>query len=225
MSTTNAVSDPMAEIKIYSTAARTLHWLTVLLIAAQVPIGLYMTYRGYNMEYRDEAGELKRGLFDATTDMLYSTHKTIGLVVLTLVVLRLLYRLLRGAPGHEPTLATWHKVVSRLNHWAMYLLLLIVPVLGYFGIRYYPALDIFGVTLPALGPSVEGAAGLLRELGADMPAGANGEKVAEVLFGYHGIAVRVLLALVALHFTAAMYHYIVRKDKVLHRMWPGKANV
>ena len=105
------------------------------------------------------------------------------------VVLRLAYRLVHGAPEDEPTLEPWHKVASHLNHWGLYVLLIVVPVLGWLGVSYYPALDIFGIIrLPGL-------------------VAAN-QKTAEVVFQYHGIAAFALIALAGMHVGAALYHYL-----------------
>lgn len=180
---------PAAE-HVYSPAARTFHWLTVLAILIQVPIGWYMVERG-------EATN-----FDATTNTLYSGHKLFGVAILSLVVLRLLYRLVRGAPPDEPTLAWWHKAAAHATHWGLYLLLLAVPVLGWIGVSYYGALGVLGGwTLPAL-------------------TAKNPDK-AEAIFNLHALAAWIIVALVAAHVGAALYHHFLRRDGVLRRMLPG----
>lgn len=195
-------TDPQGRrVEVYSSMARFFHWLTVLLIAVQVPIGLYMVYRGNEMVWTNDKGETKTGLWDATTNTLYSSHKLIGVIILGFVVLRLLYRFGAGAPKPEPTLNMAQKVGSEVNHWGIYLMLLVVPVLGYIGISYYGALNVFGIPFPALTGKDEG--------------------VAEKVFEAHGLAAWALLALVALHVGAALYHYFVRRDYVLARMMPG----
>src|SRR3974390_158501 len=83
---------------VYTPLARRLHWWTVLLLAVQIPMGLYMTYRG---------GVLK--LSDAVTDRLYSSHKLLGLLIFLLVAARLGYRLTHATPADEPTLLWWQK--------------------------------------------------------------------------------------------------------------------
>ena len=178
-------------IEVYSSTARAYHWIVVALIAIQAPVGLYMVYRGGTLN-----------IWDATTNNLYSTHKLVGVIILLFVLLRLGYRLTAGAPHPEPTLEPWQRSVSEIVHWAIYLLLLVVPILGYIGVSMYPALTIFGAfNLPAI-------------TGPDKPT-------AEAIFGWHGYAAFTLLGLVALHIGAAIYHNIIRKDNVLGRMLPG----
>jgi cytochrome b561 len=182
---------PTGQEDTYSSTARGFHWWTVALVALQVPLGLYMAFRG-NVQ----------GIFDATTNFLYSSHKTIGLVILFLVIARLIYRIAHGAPRDEPTITTWQKGASHATHWMLYLLLLTVPILGYLGVSLYPSLGLFDVvTLPGIVAPDQEAAGT-------------------VLY-YHWLAAVVLVLLVGVHVAGALFHYFIRKDGVLARIWPG----
>ena len=178
-------------VPIYSRIARVLHWLTVALLALQIPVGVYMAYRGNTLN-----------LWDKLTGALYSGHKLVGVTILLLVLWRLAYRLSRGAPPDEPTIEPWQRVVSHLNHWGLYLLLIVTPIAGYIGISLFPALDIFGLfSLPGVVPP--------------------DKEAAKTVFAVHGLLALVLLALIALHVGAALFHYFIRKDNVLGRMLPG----
>ncbi len=174
---------------VYSPPARRFHWWTVALIAVQVPVGIIMSYRGNDLN-----------IWDGLTNNLYSTHKLIGLSILVLVIARLVYRFRNGAPADEPTLEPWQKAVSHTTHWSIYALLLVVPVLGWLGVSYYPALDVFGFKLPGL-------------VSPDQATSA------KVLFA-HMIGASVLVILIAMHIGAALFHYVIRKDGVLNRMLP-----
>jgi cytochrome b561 len=174
----------------YSPLARRFHWWTVLFVAVQIPMGLYMTYRG---------GVLN--VFDVVTNTLYDSHKLLGLVIFLLVIARLGYRLVHGAPPDEPTLKWWQKSASHATHWGLYLMLLVVPMLGYIGISLYPALAVFDIPLPAITPS-------------DMAA-------AQRVFAAHYLGAILLLLLVGAHVGAALFHYLIRRDGVLARMLPA----
>ena len=175
----------------YSPVARTLHWITVIAVFGMIPVGLTMSYRGNVLD-----------LWDGLTNSLYSGHKLLGFLVLWLMVGRLAYRLLHGAPPDVPTLAWWEKAASHLVHWLLYGLLLVVPMLGWIGVSLYPALDIFGLfNLPALAKPNEDAA----------------KRVLDV----HGKLALTLGALALLHIAAALYHRLIRRDGVMRRMWPG----
>lgn len=175
----------------YSPVARMLHWLTVAAVFVMIPLGLAMTYRGNTLD-----------IWDGLTDALYSTHKLLGFLVLWLSAGRLIYRLVHGAPADEPTLEWWQKAASHLVHWALYGLLLIVPVLGWIGVSLFPSLTVFNLfDLPALA--------------------APNEETAKRVLAVHGWLAILLALLVCAHIGAALFHYFIRKDGVLRRMLPG----
>ncbi len=175
----------------YSSTARRFHWWTVLFVAVQIPLGLYMAYRGNILD-----------LWDATTNNLYSTHKLLGLTILVLVLARLLYRLVHGAPADEPTLMAWEKGASHATHWALYLLLILMPIGGWIGVSLYPALDIFGLfSLPSI-------------------VDANKEAASRVFY-LHWLGAVAIVLLVGIHVAGALFHYLIRKDGVLARMLPS----
>lgn len=176
---------------VYSPTARKFHWWTVALVAIMIPLGFYMTYRGNTLN-----------VWDGTTNALYSLHKLFGFVILWLVVARLVYRFRNGAPADEPTLEWWQKLASHVTHWALYGLLLAVPLLGWLGVSRYGARDIFGiVSLPPLAPVNQDAA--------------------TFIFLLHEIGGKLIILLVAAHVGAALFHFVIRKDGVLARMLPG----
>ncbi len=178
-----------AQAVTYSTTARRFHWWTVAFLAVQIPVGLYMAYRGNTLN-----------VWDGLTNALYSSHKLLGITILVLVLARLIYRLGHGAPPDEPTLTWWQKGAAHLNHWGLYLMLLVVPIMGYVGISLYPALDIFGLfSLPGIvAPSQEAAARV---------------------FYWHWVGAVAIVLLVGMHVGAALFHYLIRRDGVLQRMW------
>ena len=173
----------------YKAPARVLHWVTAAIVFVMLPLGLAMAYRGNTLD-----------IWDGLTDFLYSTHKLLGFLLLWLVCGRLAYRLVNGAPPDEPGLPVWQAVASHLVHWALYGLLLAVPLLGWIGVSLYPALDLFGLfSLPALA--------------------APDEATAKRILWLHGWLAIGLAALVALHIAAALHHHLIRRDGVLRRMW------
>jgi cytochrome b561 len=174
----------------YSALARWFHWLTVLLVAILVPTGIAMVIRS------------EQKILDSVTDTLFSTHKLTGFTLLWLVALRLSYRFLFGAPPPDPGLTSWQRSVSRLNHWGMYTLLIILPLLGWLGISMFPAVKLFGLF--------------------DLPSIASPNKAAaEVVLDVHMALAWVLIALVSLHIAAVVYHAFIRRDGVPRRMLPA----
>jgi cytochrome b561 len=179
------------EFEHYSGVARFLHWLTMLLVLIMAGTGLVMVYRGKDLN-----------IWDQLTNTLYSTHKTLGLAVLAVIVVRLGYRFAKGAPADEPSLEFMHRFASHATHWAIYGLLLGLPILGWIGISMFPALGTFGgLKIPALtGPD---------------PATSK-----QVLW-LHGSLAYLLIVLIGMHVGAALFHHVIRGDNVLRRMLPG----
>lgn len=176
-------------VEIYSSTARTFHWLVVLLLLVQIPLGLVMVRYGAATN------------FAAPTGQMYDSHKLLGLAILLVVVLRLAYRLAHGAPAHEPTLENWHKLASGVNHWGLYLLLLAIPVGGWYAVSLYGPFKPFGIELPSLAEE--------------------NKALAEQVFFIHKLAAYALIAFVGIHVGAALYHYLIRGDNVLARMIPS----
>lgn len=179
----------METVRSYSPLQRTLHWIIAVAVIVMVPLGLYMVQRGAWSN------------FDALTNTLYSWHKLIGFCVLWLVAIRVIVRLMRGAPPPEPI----HPVLqlgANISHFALYVLLVLVPVLGWTGVSAYGARGTpFGFNLPEIIPQNQ-------ELG-------------NTILYYHGWAA-ILLGLIALtHISAALMHRFILKDGVFARMWPG----
>jgi cytochrome b561 len=171
----------------YAIAARRFHWWTVLLLATQVPLGLFMVRYGAATDFAEPTGKL------------YDSHKLIGLAILVLALARLAYRLAHGAPADEPTLELWQKAASHITHWAIYALLIVVPLLGWLAISYYGPFAPFGIRLPALV--------------------AQDDARATQVFHWHKLAAYGLILLIGMHVGAALFHYVIRRDGVLARMW------
>jgi cytochrome b561 len=182
-------AQPESRPERYSLPTRVLHWLTMLLIAVQIPVGVVMAYRGNVLN-----------LWNQVTGVLYSTHKSLGFVLLILVVVRLLVRVKAAAPPPVPGLPSWQRGIATVNHASLYGFLLIVPVLGWLGASLFPALEVFGaISLPSIS--------------------APDRAASDSVFTWHRASAFVLTALIALHVGAALYHRFVRRDGVLARMW------
>lgn len=193
------------DIPVHSPAARRYHWIVALLVLVQIPIGLYMVYRGNDVVTVNAQGELVKGIWDGTTNVLYSAHKTIGLAILFLVILRLGYRLTQGVPPPDATVPPLLTGLSHLLHWSLYVLLILTPVLGYVAISYGNYLDVFGARLPAI--TVED------------------KDMAKEIFEWHEWGAKLIAALVAIHVLGALYHRFVRRDRVVERMLPKKSRI
>jgi cytochrome b561 len=190
---TMVLRDGSATATHYRPAARFLHWLVAGLIIVQLTTGVIMVYEG-----------AENSIWERLTNSLrlWDVHKLLGLVVLAVLLIRLGYRVTRGTPPDEPTLETWQREASHMVHAWIYFLLILIPVLGWLGISLYPALVVFDhISIPAL-------------MEPD-------RSTSKAVLTAHVIAVVMLVALLAVHITAALFHYYIRHDGVLQRMLPG----
>ena len=166
--------------------AQSLHWLIVLLVLCQFVVGPY-------------AADLPVGIERLK---LLTFHKSLGMTVFALVILRLLWRLYSPAPRLPAGMQSLPRLLAHLSHAGMYGLLLVLPLLGWLTsnasnltVRWFFLFNLPNLTAPE--PSVANLTKELHELGA-----------------------WCLLALVSLHVAAAFWHELVLKDGVLRRMLP-----
>ena len=133
--------------------------------------------------------------------MALAGHMSFGLVIGVLLLVRLLTRIRSRKP---PPATTGNVLLDRigiLTHWGFYVLITGMALSG------------LATALGAgLFPIVFGSSG--EDLPGDLTVFP--QRVA------HGFIARVLLALIALHVAAALYHQFVRRDGLLRRMWFGK---
>jgi cytochrome b561 len=137
-----------------------------------------------------------------THDSLYNFHKSLGVLIFVLMAFRLINRLAVGAPMAEPGIEPWQRALSSAVHGLLYLLLLAMPIVGYI------ANSAYGASTPFFGlfdvPSIIG----------------KNEPLSTVLFAIHRWVGFLVILLVLLHISGALYHYFIRSDGVLQRMLP-----
>ena len=184
MSTVVEVRNANARVS-YDPVAKSLHWLTVALVAAQFVVGWTMP-------------DIRRGTKPVG---LIHWHLVIGSSLLVIVALRLLWRLTHRPPPAAEGLPGWQRQTAAITHWALYALLLAVPMTGWAAasVRVW-VVRAFGVlSLPQI-----------------MPAFAKiGFEIGDV---HGGILTWALLVVVVLHVLAALYHRFALRDQVLSRM-------
>ncbi|MEO1329489.1 MAG: YceI family protein [Pseudomonadota bacterium] len=188
----------------YTRVAILLHWAIAALILFQLLIGYLMVDA---IEAAD--ADWKRWGFEQI-----QLHKSVGLTVLGLSVLRLAWRILHPAPALPAGMSRVERIGSALSHWGFYALMIGLPLSGWAmssASLEFGSLKTFYFGLFAV-PHLPGLDGLAPEARA---AVANATE-----FAHHKLAV-VALALVVLHVAAALKHHLVDRDAVLARMVPG----
>ncbi|TWI00365.1 cytochrome b561 [Luteimonas cucumeris] len=171
----------------WGSVSQTFHWLIVVLILAIAIIGLTMDSLPRTPKYF----------------WVYTLHKSLGLTVLALAVLRLAWRLFAGAPQAVPGTPRWQARIAGVTHWLLYALIFAMPLSGWLydsssGLRPFHWFGL--VNVPKLS--------------------APNESLSELSHQAHGTLFWVLVALVAVHVGAAFYHHLFRNDATLTRMLP-----
>jgi cytochrome b561 len=171
----------------YTGTAKALHWTIVAPLIVQFVVAWTMP-------------EIGR---DTKPETLIDLHFSIGVLILLVAIVRLAWRVTHGEPTPLDGVPPWQVQSARVVHWLLYLLLFVVPILGWLNAswRGFP-LIMFGLELPKL-------------LATRAPGWNWTGDVHMLLANY------VMLALVGLHVAAALYHYFIRRDGVLQRMLPG----
>ncbi len=169
----------------YGAVARSLHWLMALGMMALVAVGLTME------EYPKDV----RGLA-------YMLHKSFGIIILLLVILRLGWRWLNVQPTLPAGMATWQIVSAKAVHWLLYGVMVLLPLSGWvMSSAGGHAVNLFGVMeMPAI-------------VAQDKPTGHLAHEV-------HEVGGTFVMVLIGVHVLAALYHALILKDGLMRRMLP-----
>ncbi|AFJ87447.1 MULTISPECIES: cytochrome b [Burkholderia] len=168
----------------YDAVARLLHWLIVALIVAQYLIGWTMP-------------DVHR---DTQPVGLIAAHLLVGTALVAAMVCRVLWRVTHRPPAD--TLSPTMRKLSGATHFALYALLIVVPLLGWINASSRAwAVTLLGVLpLPALSEA--------------------GSQFGHAMGDVHGVLAWVLFAGICLHVAAALAHRFVLRDQTMQRMMP-----
>jgi cytochrome b561 len=176
----------------YSLMAVLLHWLLGAALVAMLAVGYYMEDLPVSPE------RLK----------LFNWHKWAGICILTLSLLRLVWRLTHRPPplpaDIQQDMPAWQHHAHYLTQYTMYGLFFIVPLFGwaYSSASGFPVV-VFGlVPLPDFVPV--------------------GQDLAELIKPWHEGTAMALAVLILLHVVAALKHQWWDKHALVQRMWPRR---
>jgi cytochrome b561 len=169
----------------YGAVAQLFHWAIVVLIITQFVLA-----------------KRADGLSPVAKIGVLATHKSVGITILALALLRLAWRLFNPIPPTPASTPRWQQRAAHVWHFLLYALLFITPMLGWlmssarsFSVSY------FGLfTLPDL-------------IEPNRPA-------YERLHDFHELMATTLAVLAIIHIAAALKHHFFDRDDVLRRMLP-----
>ena len=191
-----SVSGPAPAAR-YTGTAMLLHWLVAAGIIANVTLAWIWPH-----------------LADASVRPAIDTHKSIGITVLGLAIMRLLWRIAHPPPPMPTRYQRWEIGLSHATHWLLYLIIFAMPISGWimdsawkdapthpmylFGLFEWPRLGFIMHLDPATREMIHGRSGAA-----------------------HYVLSNVLYALFALHIAGALKHQWLDHERELQRMWPS----
>jgi len=169
----------------YTRVAIVLHWTIAALVVVNLTIGL---------------------LHDSLLQGAIPLHKSIGMLVLMLSVVRLLWRFTHRPPPLPATVKRWEKGLAHAVHWLFYALMILIPLSGWVFTSASPKrhpLEFFGLFPLPMFPVTQD------------------KEVSHMVAERHEQLAWLMIALILVHVGAALKHRFIDRDRTLDRMLPG----
>jgi cytochrome b561 len=171
----------------YDRVAAWLHWSIGVLLLAEIAFGLLLD------EIAPRGTPARAGVINL--------HKSFGIVLGILIVVRIAWRLGHAPPPWPATMSSGRQCAANLGHVALYVCMVVAPLAGYLGSNFSKhGVRFFGITLAPWGP--------------DWPA------TYSLLVGLHDASTYLLLALVVGHVAMALKHALIERDGIFARIAP-----
>ena len=172
----------------WGSVSRILHWLIAVGVIAAILIAKY-----------SETLSSSRARYESMV-----THKSIGLTLLTLMLVRVIWRWSNPTPQLPASMPRWQRVGAKLSHAGLYFLLFWMPLTGWLAhsasglpLRWFNWLKV---------PAMVGKDSDLKHLAESL----------------HHWGLWLMLVLLSAHLLAALKHHFVDRDNLLRRMWSGR---
>lgn len=173
----------------FSPITITLHWLVAISIICLLAVGFYMA--------------------EAEAWSLYPIHKSFGIIVFVLAVIRIIWRIKNGWPTPVRDYPAWEHKLAVVTHWILIIGTIVMPLSGFIfsGAGGY-GVELFGLTLAPSNPDPANP-GHVIPFNKAMSDG--GHEVHETV----GL---IMAVVILLHIAGALKHHIIDKDRTLLRM-------
>ncbi len=162
----------------YGSIAKILHWLIAISIIFMLFLGFFMSGR-----------------------TLYTVHKSLGITILIIMILRVLWKLTNSIPKLPKNTPKWENIAVKLTHLSLYLLAFIMPFSGWL-----------------MSTASNNAPDFWWWFKWSLPGISTNHHLADFAHALHNILAWVIIGFVCLHILAALKHHFINKDDVLRRM-------
>ena len=166
----------------YGLLAKLFHWITFLVLILQIPFGFYLV----GLEFSDERIDLE------------NIHILIGITIFYITIFRLIWKFINPNPTSSINIFKGQALVAKLNHFLLYLSILIITTSGILKKLY------MGETLNFLFFNY----GFKKD----------NFVLADVFYQVHIYANYLLITLIVLHILAVIAHHVLFKDKILKKI-------
>ena len=171
----------------YSSGSKLFHWLIALIVLLMLSVSFFL-----------------ENLPEAIKPTAIMFHKSFGLTVLGLMILRIIWIIHTGKPKLPSTVPLWERALSHFVQYSLYLLLLLMPICGWImsvAANHIPSFfGLFNLPLPGITPD---------------------KALSSWMFAAHRNIAFIIIGLLVLHIAGALKHYWIEKDNVLQKMWRG----
>lgn len=176
----------------YALVQRLLHWLIAVLVLCALTVGWTLG----TLEFKGTVETFGQQM----TNTLYKYHKTFGVMILALMLIRIVFKLILPKPAYDPPLSRFDRIASASVHGILYVALVCMAVTGWLGTGAsgFPV-QFFDWDLPKILAKDKELGGLL-------------------LYTLHGIFGYIITLCVFLHIGGALKHWLVNRDGVMGRM-------
>ncbi len=178
----------------YHSAAIILHWVMAVAFILMLGSGLTLEYAKLEQQFKFQ---------------LFQWHKSLGVLLLVAVALRIAVRLWQKPPALPALFKRWEVIAAHLGHFGLYALMLLMPLSGWMMVSSSP----YGLPTIVFNlfewPHIPG-------LAANEAVNASAKTI-------HWLGAWAFLALLAAHVGAVIKHYLFERENLLRRMWWGKS--
>lgn len=193
----------------YTNVAIVLHWLIGIAILFMFVLGWFMTELPKETPKTTSFDIFNLGLItwgveeeQSQRSFYFNLHKSVGLSLLMLIVLRMYWRFTHRPPAFLNSMKHWEKRLAKATHHSLYLLMFLIPLSG--------------IIMSA------GSKYGIKWFGIKVIPGFDDKAIRELFYEFHEIFGLLLLLILILHILGAVKHSIVDKDGTLRRMWFSK---
>ncbi len=191
----------------YTKTAILLHWLIAFGIFGMFALGWFMTDLPKEAPKQMSYDLFNWGVYtwelakeESPRAFYFNLHKSIGVTLLALIIIRLLWRITHKPPALLTSYKAWERKLSTGAHHLLYMLMVVIPASG-------------------LIMSVGSKYGV-KWFGTKILAGLDSKPLREIFHEVHEIAGFILIVIMALHILGALKHKFIDKDETMSRILP-----